>query len=84
MTSRIYFEMILCTKAGVGKVRIWPADPFCPARGVVNSTLASYFPFKNKTWSSHLLKSVARRPQKIFVTARGPKKLPTPDLDHNN
>ena len=43
------------SKAGVGKLwpagRIRPADAFCPARGVVNSTLASYFPCKNQTWS---------------------------------
>ena len=42
------------SNSGVGKVR--PADAFCPARGIVNLTQASYFPCKNKTWSSNLLK----------------------------
>ena len=73
-------EENLCSysKTGVGKV--WPADVFCPARWVVNSTLVSYFPCKNQTRSSYFLKSVARRAQKIFETAHGPKKLPAPAL----
>ena len=42
----------LSSSTGVGKVRpagqIQPADAFCPARGVVNSTLPSYFIFHVK------------------------------------
>ena len=54
-------------------------DAFGPACVVVNSTPDSYFPRKNPTRSSYLLKSVARRAWNVFETARG-NKLRTPAL----
>ena len=66
-------------RAGVGKQlavgQIRPADPFCPARGVVHVKSGLEFLFVKKV--------LARRVQYFFETARGPTKLPTTHLEYN-
>ena len=45
-------------KYGPWKGQIRPSDALCPARGV--DSQGSYFPYKNQTWISYVLKSVAQ------------------------
>ena len=59
-TSKLSNRTIVVSKPRVDKVwpagQILPTDAGHPSHRVVNSTLASYFPRKNQTWSCYLLK----------------------------
>ena len=68
----------VASNTGVGEVQ--PAETFYPAHRVVLKQAYHISLYQFLVFVLYLLKTMARRAQNIFETARGQKKLPSPDL----